>query len=73
MSRWMIFLPTKYEYRRMFFKIIEITSGKLFFSIPTVDMETPPHDKASMDPPVAADMQVEEDEERADVNNSTEE
>ena len=54
-------------------KINKITSGKLFFSIPRVDMETPPPDKASMDPPVAADMQVEEDEERADVNNSTEE
>ena len=46
---------------------------KLFFSIPRVDMETPQPDKVSMDPPVATNVQVEEDEERADVNNSTEE
>ena len=57
----------------MFLKINEITSGKLFFSIPRVDMEPAPSDKPSMNPPVAADMQVEEDEERADGNNSTEE
>ena len=35
-------------------------------------MEVPPPDNASLDPPVATDIQVEEDEDKADVNNSTE-
>ena len=46
--------------------------AKLIFSIPRVDMEAVPRDITSLEAKVAADMQVEEDEERADVNNSTE-
>ena len=44
-----------------------------FLSIPRIDMEVPTPDNVSLDPPVATDMQVEEDEARADVNSNTEE
>jgi len=35
-------------------------------------MDAPPPDNASLDPPIATDMRVEEDEERADGNSRTE-
>ena len=49
-------------------KINKITQT-IIFSIPRVDIEASPPDNA----PVATDMRGEEDEARADVNNSTEE
>ena len=56
----------------------EITTNldkKLYFSIPRVDMETPPPDNDSLDPSVATNMQGEEEGASADVNvnNSAEE
>ena len=71
MVRWMIFLQTKYEYRRMFLKINEITGTNMFFHS-RVDMETPPPDKASTDPPVATNVRVEEDRVRLDGTSSKE-
>ena len=54
---------------------IEITTNLdkiLYFSIPRVDMETPPPDNYYLDPSVAIDVRVEEDRVSADRINSTE-
>ena len=45
----------------------------IFFSIPKIYMDAQPPDIASLEPPVATDMWVEEDEARVDGNSNTEE
>ena len=54
----------------------EITTNlyeKLFFSIPKIHMDAQPPAIASLEPPVATDMRVEEDEATVDETSSTEE
>jgi len=55
---------------------LEITTNldeKLFFSIPKIYMDAQPPAIASLEPPVATDMRVEEDEATVDETSSTEE
>ena len=55
---------------------LEITTNlndKLFFSIPKIYMDTQPPYIVSLEPRVATNMRVEEDEVRLDGNSSTEE
>ena len=46
--------------------------GTLLFSIPRIDIDVQPPDNASLDPPVATDMQGEQDGARGDCTDSTE-
>ena len=46
---------------------------KLFFSIPKIYMDAQPPDMAPLEPLVATDMRVEEDEATVDGTSSTEE